>query len=91
MQPVKAVITKPNGKQAESRGFSLKELKGACLTKEDAKKLGIPVDVKRKSFHNENIQTLKAHAEQAKAKAEAEAKPEEPETQAEAPKKKARK
>lgn len=88
MHHVKAVITKPNGKQAESRGFSLKELKGACMTKEDAKKLSIPVDVKRKSFHDENIQTLKAHAEQAKAQAEA--KPKEPEA-AEKPKKKQKK
>lgn len=74
MNRIKALITKPNGKQAQSRGFSLKELKGACLTKEDAKKLDIPIDVKRKSFHNENIQALKAHAEQAKTKEGAEPK-----------------
>jgi ribosomal protein L13E len=87
MHHIKAVITKQNGKQSQGRGFSLKELKGACLTKQDAKQIGIPLDVKRKSVHNENIQTLKAHAEQAKAQA----KPKAPKTQtAEKPKKKAK-
>ena len=75
MHHIKATIIKPNGKKTESRGFSLTELKNAGLTKQDAKKIGIPLDVKRKSAHDENVATLKAHAEKAKA----EAKPKEPE------------
>ena len=76
------------GKKSTSRGFSLTELKTACLTKEDAKKIGIPLDYKRKSSHDENVETLKAHTEKAKA----EAKPKEPKTEAtkEKPKKKAK-
>jgi len=68
MHHIKAIVTKRNGKKSTSRGFSLSELKEAALTRQDAKKIGIPLDVKRKSKHDENIQTLKAHADQAKAK-----------------------
>jgi ribosomal protein L13E len=76
------------GKKSTSRGFSLTELKTACLTKEDAKKIGIPLDYKRKSSNDENIATLKAHAQKAKA----EAKPKKPKTEAveKKPKKKAK-
>jgi len=69
MQQIKAIITKRNGKKAESRGFSLTELKNAGLTKQDAKKIGIPLDVKRKSVHDENVEHLKAHAEKVKTEA----------------------
>jgi len=62
-------VTKRNGRKSTSRGFSLTELKKAGLTKQDAKKMGIPLDVKRKSAHDENVETLKAHAEKAKSKA----------------------
>ena len=88
MHHIKAVITKQNGKQSTGRGFSLNELTKAGLTKQDAKKIGIPLDVKRKSSHDENIATLRAHAEKAKA----EAKPKAPKTEpTEKPKKKAKK
>jgi ribosomal protein L13E len=89
MHHIKAVITKQNGKQSTGRGFSLSELAKAGLTRQDAKKIGIPLDVKRKSVHDENIQTLNAHAE--KAKTQAQAKPKTPKTEpTEKPKKKAK-
>ena len=78
MHHIKAVITKQNGKQSLGRGFSLNELKEAGLNKQDAKKIGIPLDIKRKSLHDENVATLKAHAEKAKAEAAAKPKPEKP-------------
>jgi large subunit ribosomal protein L13e len=87
MHHIKATIIKQNGKKAESRGFSLTELKNAGLTKQDAKKIGIPLDIKRKSAHDENVATLKAHAEKAKA----EAKPKEPKAEAEVAEKKPKK
>ena len=87
MHHIKATITKQNGKTKTSRGFSLNELKGAGLTKQDAKKIGIPLDYKRKSSHNENVETLKAHAEKAKA----EAKPKKPEAKTKPEKKKQKK
>ena len=75
---MKAVITKQNGKQSIGRGFSLNELKEAGLNKQDAKKIGIPLDVKRKSLHDENVACIKSHAEKAKAEAAAKPKPETP-------------
>lgn len=70
MHHIKAMIIKPNGKTKKSKGFSPNELKEAGLTKQDAKKIGIPFDVKRKTTHEENVATLKAHKPKA-----AEAKP----------------
>ena len=89
MHHIKAVIAKQNGKQSIGRGFSLTELAKAGLNKQQAKQIGIPLDVKRKSAHDENISTLKAHAE--KAKTQAQAKPKPPKTEpTEKPKKKAK-
>ena len=91
MEKITATVTKRSGRKSTSRGFSLTELKKAGLTKQDAKQMGIPLDVKRKSAHDENVETLKAHAEKAKPKA----KPKEPERKpkekpSEKPKKKAK-
>ena len=41
------------------RGFSRRELETAGLTLEEARKLGIPIDKRRKSAYQENIQLLK--------------------------------
>ena len=89
MHHMKAVITKQNGKQSIGRGFSLSELEKAGLNKQDAKKIGIPLDIKRKSLHDENVATLKSHAEKAKAEAAAKPKPEKSATETK-PKKKAK-
>lgn len=43
----------------EGRGFSLEEIRRAGLTLYKAKKLGIPVDKRRKTAHPQNAQTLK--------------------------------
>jgi ribosomal protein L13E len=87
MQKIKATVTKRSGRKSTSRGFSLSELQKAGLTKQDAKQMGIPLDVKRKSAHDENVETLKAHVEKAKPKA----KPKEPKRKpTQKPKKKAK-
>jgi ribosomal protein L13E len=75
MHHIKAIITKQNGKQSTGRGFSPSELEKAGVNKQQAKQMGLPVDVKRKSAHDENVATIKAHAEKAKAQAEAKPKP----------------
>jgi ribosomal protein L13E len=85
---MKAVITKQNGKQSLGRGFSPNELEQAGLNMQDAKKIGIPMDIKRKSVHEENVACIKAHAEKAKTKAAT--KPKTETTTAEKPKKKAK-
>jgi len=85
MHHIKAVITKQNGRKSLGRGFSPTELEKAGLNKQDAKKIGIPLDIKRKSFHDENVVCLKAHAE--KAKTEVQAKPKTPKIETKAKKK----
>jgi large subunit ribosomal protein L13e len=71
MHHLKIVITKQNGRQSVGQGFSPNELKEADVNKQQAKQIGLRVDVKRKSTHQENVDCIKAHAKQAKAKAEA--------------------
>lgn len=85
MHHIRPTITKQNGKQSSGRGFSPNELAKAGLDKAQAKKLGIPLDYKRKTAHDQNIATIKAHAQKAKA----EAKPKPPKTEPR-PKKKAK-
>ncbi len=46
-------------KKRKGKGFSLKELATVGLTIEEARKLSIPVDKRRKSTHEENIRILK--------------------------------
>jgi ribosomal protein L13E len=67
MHHMKPVITKQNGKHCAGRGFSPDEIKEAGLNTADAKKIGFRIDRKRKTSHEENINTLKTHAEKTKA------------------------
>ena len=66
MHHVKAVITAQSGKQRPGKGFSPDELNEAGVSVTEARKMKIPVDWKRRSSHEENIASLKSHAEKAK-------------------------
>ncbi|TFG05787.1 MAG: DUF4332 domain-containing protein [Promethearchaeota archaeon] len=44
----------------KGRGFSLKEIKAAAIPLDDAKHLSIPIDFRRKSLHQANVQMLSA-------------------------------
>jgi len=46
------------------RGFSELELKEAGLSIREAKKLGIPIDLRRRSVHKWNVEALKKFLEQ---------------------------
>jgi large subunit ribosomal protein L13e len=59
-------IIESGGKVREGKGFSLGELEAVELTAGKAKRMGIPVDTRRKSSHEENIETLKEFIEEAK-------------------------
>jgi large subunit ribosomal protein L13e len=50
----------------EGRGFSLAEVQAAGLNASEAKTLGIPVDLRRKSTHEENVEILKEYITAAK-------------------------
>jgi large subunit ribosomal protein L13e len=51
------VISK--GKRRKGKGFSLPELKEAGINLQEAKKLGIYVDKRRKSVYEENVEYLR--------------------------------
>jgi len=50
----------------EGRGFSLAEIQAAGLNAGEAKIIGIPVDLRRKSTHEENVEILKEYITAAK-------------------------
>ena len=74
MHHIKAVITAQSGKVRPGKGFSPDEISEAGIAIADARKMKIPVDWKRRSSHEENISSLKSHAEKAKATAAPKAK-----------------
>ncbi|MFP3163966.1 MAG: 50S ribosomal protein L13e [Acidianus hospitalis] len=73
MNPPTPMIKRPNysfeypherKSTREGRGFSLGELKAANLTPEKARKLGLRVDKRRKSVHQENVDALKKYLDE---------------------------
>jgi ribosomal protein L13E len=76
MHHIKPVIAKKGGKQRVGKGFSPEELGKAGLNPAEAKRLEIPVDKRRETVHDVNVEALKAYA--AKMKAEAKPKPKKP-------------
>lgn len=62
MHHIKPTITKQNGKQKLGKGFSPDEIKQAGISRQKAKQMGLPVDKKRKSIHDDNVKSLKEHA-----------------------------
>lgn len=81
MHHIKPTIHKHNGKQKSGKGFSPEELAKAGVNRLQARQMGLPVDYRRKTAHDENVEALKAHAEKAKAEAKPKAAPK-PETEA---------
>ncbi len=55
-----AVLRLHQGKplKRQGRGFSLKELKAASITSDHARRLGISVDLRRRTKHDFNLNTL---------------------------------
>ena len=73
MYHIKPKINKKGDKQRGGRGFSPEELEKAGLNPAIAKKLKIPVDKRRKTARDQNVEAIKAYAE--KKKAEPKSKP----------------
>ena len=53
------IILKRRGRNRSGRGFSRKELKKAGLSQKQALKLQLPVDLRRRTIHEENVKLLK--------------------------------
>jgi large subunit ribosomal protein L13e len=64
---VKPTVTNQKSKQKQGKGFSINELKAAGVSKQQAHQAGLPVDVRRKSQHDQNVQAIKAHAKKPKS------------------------
>jgi len=67
-------IFKQDGKQREGRGFSRGELAKAGSHMKEALKLHIPLDPRRKTVHDENVEILLKLLETRKPTVEAEKK-----------------
>lgn len=65
---LKPKVFKKDGKQRCGKGFSREELKKAGINLKEALKFGIPVDFRRRTIHNENVEAVKAFMEKEKAK-----------------------
>lgn len=65
MHHIKPTVTSHRGKQRTGKGFSLNELKAAGVTKHQARVAGLPVDVRRKSTNDANVEAIKAYMNKA--------------------------
>jgi large subunit ribosomal protein L13e len=68
MHHLKIAVVGQNGKQRAGRGFSPDEIKEAGIDAGKARELGVRIDRKRKSSHEENVKALQAHLKKAPAK-----------------------
>jgi len=58
---IQSAVRKKDGRTKEGRGFSRGELKEAGVNLKHALKLEIPIDLRRKTKHEENVKMLKQH------------------------------
>ncbi|MGB9676392.1 MAG: ribosomal protein L13e [Candidatus Bathyarchaeales archaeon] len=68
MMALKPKVFKKDGKQRLGKGFSREELKKAGISLKDALKLGIPIDARRRTAHQENVEAIKGFLESLKGK-----------------------
>lgn len=62
-------VFKAGRKQRQGKGFSREEIRKANSSPAEALRLGVRVDSKRKTAHEENVETLKAYFADKKAAA----------------------
>ena len=67
MHHIKPTVTR-GGKPVQGKGFSPNEIKKAGANKNLIRKAGLPIDYKRKSENEENVEAIKAHVAQIKPK-----------------------
>jgi ribosomal protein L13E len=67
MHHIKPQILKPDRKQRVGRGFSPEELKKAGLNLQEARRIELPIDFRRRTAHDENVKALKSYAAHEKA------------------------
>lgn len=67
MHHIKPIIVKQNGKLKRGRGFSPNEIKEAGISKQQAQQMGLPLDMRRKTSHEQNVASIKEHLPQQKS------------------------
>lgn len=55
------VVRKKRGATRTGRGFSRKELEKAGVSLTEALRIGLPIDVRRRTLHKENVKLAKHH------------------------------
>jgi len=70
MMTTRPFISRKNGKQRAGKGFSKEELKKAGLSFKEALKLGVPVDLRRRTIHERNVDVIKEFLDSRKKTAE---------------------
>jgi ribosomal protein L13E len=59
MSTIEPKVFKPGGKQRRGKGFSRGEIQKAGSNLPELLRLGVPVDPKRRTAHDENVEALK--------------------------------
>ena len=60
------IVQKKNSRTREGKGFSTGELKEARIDSKQALRLAFPIDLRRKTKHEENVKTLKQYLQSLK-------------------------
>ena len=60
MMKVESVVFKKNGKPRKGKGFSREELRKAGLCFREALKSGVPIDIRRRTIHKENVKAVRS-------------------------------
>ena len=68
MHHIKPKILKPDEKQRLGKGFSREELKKAGVNLAVARAIELPIDMRRRTVHDENVEAIKAYAAEEKTK-----------------------
>jgi ribosomal protein L13E len=68
MHHIKPQIFKQDERKRVGRGFSPGELKKAGLNLQEARRIELPIDFRRHTTHDENVEAIKVFAAQEKAK-----------------------
>ena len=74
MIAAKPKVFKKGGKQRHGKGFSRQELKRAGLSLKEALRFGIPLDSRRRTTYEENVEVVKNFLESKKTTSKSKAK-----------------
>ena len=58
---IRSMVQKKNGRVRKGKGFSKGELRDVGIDFKQALKLKVPIDLRRKTKHEDNVKTLKQH------------------------------